>query len=489
MRVWFSPDDIIYTLLSPDNQISSVPYALQAQEAVDADTVDGFHASQLGANYQNIIIVAKSGGDYTSIQAAIDSISDASESNPYLVWIAPGVYEEAILLKSDVHLEGAGQDATVITSSLSNSSLPPTQATVYMTSYSSLRDLTIENTGTGLHNVALYNASHAVLVENTTIRAKGAGASNYAIYLNDYETILRHVTANSFNASDTNYGLLNTHWSYAHLDGGRYEAIGGATTYGIYSSDDVTTLDAYNSTVIGRDGTGSNYGLYNDFASKTNLFGGIYTGRGGTTAIGIHDNFQVIAENVIALGESASGVNIGLLSTGMTEINGGSFTGKEGSSAYGISVDNGHMNGYSIKSYAELGDNNYGLSLQNESVVSLYSGSFTANGGDYAYGVYNSLDIGTFETRGSAFLAEGALTANYGLYNDNTHASHIVGGSFTALQGVDNYGIFNTGVSGNIEAQGLYIRGEFGSGINYGIYDTDEAQTFCDYCVVDGLTP
>ena len=103
-----------------------MPYALQAQEAVNADTLDGLHASELGGDYQNVVVVAKSGGDYTSVQAAIDSITDDAADNPYLVWVAPGVYEEQVTMKPYVHLQGAGQEATVITSTASNSAWPPT---------------------------------------------------------------------------------------------------------------------------------------------------------------------------------------------------------------------------------------------------------------------------------------------------------------------------------------------------------------------------
>jgi microcystin-dependent protein len=50
LRVWFSTDNISFQPLSPDRRIAAVPYALQAQEAVEAenaDTVDGQHASDL----------------------------------------------------------------------------------------------------------------------------------------------------------------------------------------------------------------------------------------------------------------------------------------------------------------------------------------------------------------------------------------------------------------------------------------------------------
>ena len=48
LRVWFSADDMTYQVLDPDRRIAAVPYALQAEVAADADTVDGQHAAELG---------------------------------------------------------------------------------------------------------------------------------------------------------------------------------------------------------------------------------------------------------------------------------------------------------------------------------------------------------------------------------------------------------------------------------------------------------
>jgi hypothetical protein len=44
LRVWFSPDTVTFTQL-PDQKIAAVPYALQAQLAADADTLDGVQGS------------------------------------------------------------------------------------------------------------------------------------------------------------------------------------------------------------------------------------------------------------------------------------------------------------------------------------------------------------------------------------------------------------------------------------------------------------
>ena len=155
LRVWFSTSaGGSFSNLTPDTPIAAVPYALQAQEAVNADTVDGMHASQLGVDYHNMVVVAKSGGDYTSVQAAIDSITDAAADNPYLIWVAPGVYEEQVAIKPYIRLQGAGQEATVI-SSASSSVWPPTQATLVLASDTSLRDLTVVNSGADDTQVAL----------------------------------------------------------------------------------------------------------------------------------------------------------------------------------------------------------------------------------------------------------------------------------------------------------------------------------------------
>jgi hypothetical protein len=76
--------------------------------------------------YSNAVVVAKSGGDFTSIQAAIDSIQDAAYTNSYVIQVYPGVYAENITMKSFVSLVGMGADFFVESTIFSQSGIAVT---------------------------------------------------------------------------------------------------------------------------------------------------------------------------------------------------------------------------------------------------------------------------------------------------------------------------------------------------------------------------
>ena len=345
MEIWVRPGASTgsYQQLLPRQPLTSVPYANFAWEAANADTVDGLHASALGVHYQNEVVVAKSGGDYTTVQAAIDSIIGATAVNPYLVWVAPGTYNETVSMKPHVHLQGAGQGVTVITSAISTL-WPPTRATLKLASDTSLRDLTLVNNGVGSRNLAMLATTGVAraIVTNVTALAEGAGSYNYSIIIMDSGTdvTFQQVTALGENAS-YNYGLYNLSSAAVTLRGGSYTGLGGINAFGIYNGGSGANLAGDSLTVLGENGSFNNYGLYNYNGAAAILRGGSYTGRGGTNASGITNNASGTALEALdatAIGENATDSNSGLWSWqgSTTTLRGGSYSARGGANSYGI---------------------------------------------------------------------------------------------------------------------------------------------------------
>ncbi len=310
--------------LSPLQELTPAPYALYAIDgpwsAGDGLELVGTQFKGKGTPYQNVVIVAKSGGDYTTIQSAINSISSASQSNPYLIWVAPGVYNEAVTMKPFVHLQGSGQGATVITSSVSSPSLPPTQATLLLASNVSLRDLTVRNTGTGLHNVGLMASSGAIDIRVSEVEAQSQGngstdTNNYAIYLTGNGT---HVTLQSVNAFAKTanldaIGLYNASGTTVILLSGSYIASNGSElSIGISNQG---SIEAEHVTVRGENSSQLNYGIWNHGSSSiVTLRSGSVSGLGGSEAIGIlnTNGGQMRTDGVTALADDGTDANDGL---------------------------------------------------------------------------------------------------------------------------------------------------------------------------------
>jgi len=134
---------------------------------------------------QNIITVAKSNGDFDDPVAALNSITDASAANPYLVVIAPGVYDigsSGLVMQEYVDVAGSGQDSTFIKGSKSNSSLNGNAALVTGSDNAGLRDLTIENmSSTSVYAVGIYNSAASPKLSNLTIKLADNTQRQYGV--------------------------------------------------------------------------------------------------------------------------------------------------------------------------------------------------------------------------------------------------------------------------------------------------------------------
>lgn len=198
---------------------------------VIADAVGYFKPPSGSVQPSNIIWVAQSGGNYTSVQAAINAAAAvASVNNPYLVKIAPGVYTEQVTLKDFVDVEGSGINATTI-------QLSAATPTVVAGAQSEMRNIAIVNT---------YNAS-----------LPGANAVGQTANTANGFTILSNVIAFADGMTD-NLALFVTGGTLVIGDSRVVAAVSGTQTgveVGLWASGATSTVIVRNSNVGAFSGT------------------------------------------------------------------------------------------------------------------------------------------------------------------------------------------------------------------------------------------
>jgi hypothetical protein len=257
------PGDSGASTLSPRQPITPAPYALAAP----------------GSAYRNVVIVAKSGGDTASIQAALDSILDAGPDNPYLVWVAPGVYTERVTMIPYVDIEGAGQLATKITFTGSGAN---TTGTVVTASNAELRSLTVENTGGAAYAIAVYNNATSPRLTDITAAASGDNNISAAVFNTAAASpTIRNAILMTSGAGFNHYTLYSVSSSTPSVRDSTIMAAGGATiNYGVVST--VSSTTNIQSSMIG--GTTSAVHMLSSAGriASSQLVGGATTGGTGT---------------------------------------------------------------------------------------------------------------------------------------------------------------------------------------------------------------
>ena len=82
------------------------------------DLRDFLISLHLMADLDQVVTVAKAGGQYTTIQAGIDSIGDAASDKTYTVLVYPGEYDEAITLGNYIDIVAVNPENTKILQSI-----------------------------------------------------------------------------------------------------------------------------------------------------------------------------------------------------------------------------------------------------------------------------------------------------------------------------------------------------------------------------------
>lgn len=135
----------------------------------------------------NVRVVQKSNTDtagriYGTIQAAITNITNASATNPYVVKVMPGIYNENVTLKPYVTLEGSGAENTIITAVAvpATEGYECTTGTLRMANNSVVKNLTVRRTYTGTSQSSI--SVNAISVANVSAKIDGVTADASTSY-------------------------------------------------------------------------------------------------------------------------------------------------------------------------------------------------------------------------------------------------------------------------------------------------------------------
>lgn len=185
---------------------------------------------------KNVVTVSAKGGDFTDPVAAVNSIADATETNPYLLLIGPGIYTltQTLVMKPYVNIAGSGQEATKLTGSISSSTVAAS-AMVAGANNAALSDLTVENKGGSAASIGLYNDNSSPVIHNVTFHVTGGVGNVGVMNINSSKPTMRDVGVEATGGNEC-YGVSNNSGSVPFMTGVIVTATAGTENYGLRSA-------------------------------------------------------------------------------------------------------------------------------------------------------------------------------------------------------------------------------------------------------------
>jgi hypothetical protein len=212
---------------------------------------------------QNVITVAKSGGDFTSIKSAVDSITDSSSDNRYVISVAPGKYvEDSIIIQGKEFISIVGYDILEVVVVANN----PSQTIFRLGNNNQLSFMTISGATNGIgilcedfdggfalvHKVSLYDCDTGIYVHS--ILSDTSFFGEYVDLNGDY-------TYGTFTLSENGYKAYTNMESYYSFP------TGPNTTIGNLVQGSGSTLNVFVADGVSNGVTGSTNYLMFDYAS------------------------------------------------------------------------------------------------------------------------------------------------------------------------------------------------------------------------------
>jgi pectin methylesterase-like acyl-CoA thioesterase len=305
--------------------------------------------------------VANSGGQFTSVSAALASITDNGPAHRYAIKVAPGTYTEvaSVVLKSYVDIEGSGQDLTTITCACGSNTSPAADGSSTVLQVTGpgvrvgIRGLTITNIGSslaysagivtrttdpgdvsldaltitasgGTSNYGIYNDSSSSSMTNVTVTATG-GTNSVGIHNSSSSPTMTNVTTTATGGTTTNSGIFNVSSSSPTITNVTATATGGTTNYGILNGS--SSSPTMTNTTVTATGGGNSVGIYNSSSSPTMTNVTVTASGGTTTNYGVHldGGFALIRDSFLMGSTYSVHRNTGTIRILNTVFNGDTF--------------------------------------------------------------------------------------------------------------------------------------------------------------------
>ena len=281
----------------------------------DADLLDGLDSSAFARALGNVVRVGKTGGDFASIQAALDSITTASAANPFLVLVGPGVYDERVVMKSFVDLQGAGEGVTRITQSGGS---PTAVGTVVGADDAELRSLTVESSGGAGFVVGVHNQEVSPRLVHVTVEVDGSATTVYGIFNEATPGIpsapeLTHVTVR-VDGTNQAMGIVSQVEADTRMRAVRVHVggSGSGVKYGLWILSAAPVADDVEVTAASDETTASVFGVSIQDAPAAVLRQLRVAVSGGGTRYGVYGALTEVTLRDLEVGVSGEGASYGV---------------------------------------------------------------------------------------------------------------------------------------------------------------------------------
>ena len=420
-------------------------------------------------NSKNTVTVSPVGTDSengTVLLAALAKITDASNSNPYLIVIEPGAYDVGdtpFKMKEYVDVTGWGEDLVTIQGSLEGYIDGSTASgVVWGADHSELRKVKVKHVGGVTNAVAVFNQNLTDTFLMTDVKAEAeasSGSASFGVYNDTSDTVMTRVTATATGIDTAScFGIFNFDVCAPTMNDVTAVGTGGIGNYGIFNNDSSPVMNNVTATAACESGC-ANQGVYSSghncapvLKNVTASASGGLDNRGIYNGSGTYELTDVEASAVCDEGCSNSGIyNTSPTSITMTR----------------------------VRTEASGGDINYGINnlTVHECELNDVTANVSTTGSGNNYGVHNSYSSPGM-TRVTATATGGSGSVNYGVYN-NTAQATMTYIAATASGGSESSGLYQE--AGTLDLENSDISGDnssvdatdlgAGSGVRYSRLD------------------